>query len=113
MVEKIVKVLEKRIDLERVQEHRVVFFTDNEEFAQLVFSDKDSHDEEVSEGLLHEHELRFLVARKMSDDSGLKLEWLTYVETDKDIEFFVNQILEFISMDEKEVSNFKFKYSEV
>ena len=109
VVNKIVALLAKGIELDRVQEHRLVFLLDNVEVAQLVFHDAETRDEHAELGLLEDHTIRYLLARKLVDGSGSKIDGFAYVETDKDIEFFTNQVLEFINMDEKLVSRFAIK----
>lgn len=111
VVNKIVDLLSKGFNLERVQEHRLVFLLDNVEVAQLVFHDAEIRHENVELGLIQDHAIRFVLIRKLTDGFGSGIDAEAYVETDKDIEFFVNQVLKFVQMDEKEVNNFTFKYS--
>lgn len=109
VVNKIVALLAKGIELERVQEHKIVFLVDNVETAQLVFHDAETRDEYAELGLLKDDTIRYLLVRKLTDGSGSKIDGFAYVETDKDIEFFTNQVLEFIHMDEKLVNRFAIK----
>lgn len=112
VVNKIVALLEKGIELERVQEHKLVFVLDNVEVARLSFDDKDTRYEEVDLGLVHQHEIKYVLERKMLDGSGLKIHGFAFVETNKDIRNFVNQVLEFVQMDEKKALDFVFYSNE-
>lgn len=115
---KIIDLLEGATNVERVREHKLVFLKDNVEIAELLLGEE-THEELHEEWILHEFEVGFILRRK--SENALTYRYFdpneitarAYVRTDKDIEFFVNQVLEFISLDDKEVINFIFKYRKI
>lgn len=116
---KIIALLEGVTNVKRVREHKLVFLKDNEEVAELLLGEE-TQEELHDEWILHEFEVGFILRRKVKDaiDLGIRTYYFnpneivarTYVRTDEDIEFFVNQVLEFISLDDREVINFTFMY---